>query len=158
MLLDRYCNFLHLYYDTYMINEVFEILEKREQKYCVVATAAQNAKPEAALVGYAVTKDQKILIATSMRSRKYRNIEQNNKVSLVIGENFSESNIQVDGVTRIIEDLEEVKISDEIFYGAHPEAKQFKDENTMFISITPVWVRLMQFTTTPPRIEEEVLL
>ena len=62
--------------------------------------------------------------------------------------------MQYEGVARLITEPVEIKKYDEEYFSARPELKQYRVNDTGFIEITPRWVRTVDFTQTPPRVEE----
>ena len=65
-----------------MIEKIKQII--RDEKYCVLATAMNN-KPHCSLMAYCVSQDcKKLYMVTQKDSDKYRNLETNDSVSLLI--------------------------------------------------------------------------
>src|SRR6478736_387842 len=75
-----------------------------KHKLAVLATSSEN-KPEAALVGFAITPDLEIIFDTVTTSRKYKNLLKNPAISFVIGWT-NEQTVQYEGVARIPSDKE----------------------------------------------------
>ncbi len=139
-----------------MKDAALAFLQKRNPKVCVLATASKDGQTEAAFVGFAIKEDLIFIVNTEQKSRKFKNIQQNPHVSLVIGWGFSENNVQIDGKARVIENQEE-QATESFFYEQNPDAKQFKTPTTMFIEIKPTWMRVIDISTHPPKILEENL-
>ena len=57
----------------------------KQHALAVIAALSDDQKPEAALVGFAISEDLEIVFDTVKTSRKYKNLLQNPKVALVIG-------------------------------------------------------------------------
>ena len=111
-----------------MITDQFIYDYIKRNKLAVVATVSSDSQSESALVGIAVTTDLKIIFDTSSKSRKYKNIVENQSVSLVIGwEN--ETTIQYEGKDRE------------------------KWNDISYICIEPKWIRYSDFNE-PMKIEE----
>jgi nitroimidazol reductase NimA-like FMN-containing flavoprotein (pyridoxamine 5'-phosphate oxidase superfamily) len=73
----------------------------RTQRHAVLATTS-NDRPHASLVAFALTPDrQGVLFATPRRTRKYRNMIGNNRVSMVIDnrENSSADYLEAEAFT-----------------------------------------------------------
>ena len=56
-----------------------------QHKLAVISTLSEDNKPEAALVGFAVSKDLEIVFDTVKTSRKYQNLLLGPNVAVVIG-------------------------------------------------------------------------
>ena len=76
------------------IAEVLRFLEG--EKFAVLATASEDGKPEAALMGFAVTPELEIIFDTVKSFRKYPNLKKNPRVAWVIGCS-SEISVQFEG-------------------------------------------------------------
>lgn len=129
-----------------MKKEVYKFLSNRIPKLGVLSTVGGNNKPESALLGYAVLENLTIIFTTSIKSRKWQNLLQNPYVALTIGQGFTESNVQYQGIATLITDGEKMKDVDKIFYSLRPDLLTFKSLDNGFIQITPAWIRFMDFT------------
>ena len=137
-----------------MKEKIRQILQGKQPKLCVLATADTSARPASAVVGYTVRDDCSILIATRPDTQKARNIRQNTKVSLVFGFSFSEPYIQLLGTAAEISGGQEKQAASEFFFSVNPEAVKFKTPDYLFFAITPTWARLIHVTQHPPLTEE----
>lgn len=72
----------------------------------VIATADTAANPYAAVVYYMPEPDLSLYIATKEETQKYKNLEQNPQVSFVIYDEKSQTSLQVQGRTVIVEDMQ----------------------------------------------------
>ncbi|CAN5183647.1 hypothetical protein BH11PAT1_BH11PAT1_3980 [soil metagenome] len=126
-------------------------------RLCVLATSTSGGKPECAVLAYAVKEDLSLVLSTHKSSRKCKNIEENNQVSLVFGWAYNEINIQCDGTAQILEKGEKFLHYENFFFSVNPHAEKFKGLDTVFISVKPTWVRITDFTQTPVKIEEEMI-
>lgn len=137
--------------------ETLSFLKNKNPKLCVIATATTEGKPEAAVMGYAIKDDLTVFLSTHTETRKYQNLAHNSKVSLVIGWDFTEDNVQIDGSARVIEKGDEHSQIEQFFFNQNPGAKAFKSENTVFIEIKPSWIRFMNRKVEPTQISEETI-
>lgn len=140
-----------------MNQKVLEFLKNRNPKLCVLSTASINGKPESAVVGYSIYDSLSIVLSTHKESRKVKNITNNNTIALVFGFSFTENYVQYEGIAKIIDSGEEYAKLDSFFYGQNPDALKFKAPDTVFIEIKPTWIRFMDMSQTPPKIEEVTL-
>lgn len=125
----------------------------RQNKYAVISSIANNLKPEAALIGIAVSEDLEIIFDTVNTSRKYANILSNPKVALVIGWNDART-LQYEG-----EAMELTEPSDdayrEIYYQAFPDGRErtVTWPGLVHFKIKPTWIRYNDFSE-PKTIKE----
>ncbi|MBS1519362.1 MAG: pyridoxamine 5'-phosphate oxidase family protein [Bacteroidetes bacterium] len=71
------------------------------QRLGVVSTITLDNKPEAALVGIAISKNLEVIFDTIKASRKCRNILRNANVALVIGWD-EEITVQYEGLAEVL--------------------------------------------------------
>ena len=71
------------------------------QRLAVLSSIAPGNRPQAALIGIAVTEDLEIIFDTVTRSRKYKNMLDHPAVSLVIGWD-NETTIQYEGNAELL--------------------------------------------------------
>ena len=129
-------------------------LQTSTHPLCVMSTVTVDNVSESSLLAYVVREDLSLRISTHTSTRKWKNLESNTAVSLVFGLAFGVVNVQYEGVARLITEPVEIKKYDEEYFSARPELKQYRVNDTGFIEITPRWVRTVDFTQTPPRVEE----
>jgi len=95
------------------VDEVFQFMNR--ESLAVLATAAVNGQPEAALMGFAVTPELEIIFDTVKSSRKYPNLKKNPRVAWVIG-CTTEVTVQYEGVA---EELEGEQLASRSFAVGH---------------------------------------
>ena len=76
-------------------------------KAATLATIATNMIPDAATVFYIVDKDLTIYFMTRIESRKFRNIQKQNVVSMVMTDEKTMETVQLTGKAERIEDIKE---------------------------------------------------
>lgn len=115
----------------------------QENKICVLATADKKGKTEAATVVYAFDNKLNIYIGTSKASRKYKNLLQNKKVSIVVGVDLNDSRtLQIDGNAKIL-DRKAARAASKLMLGRYPSlAEVFK--GTAFIAVKPTFVMMYE--------------
>lgn len=132
--------------------KILDFLKKHP--LCVLATVnPDDHQPEAAVIGFAEQADLSLIVGTSNESRKYKNIQSNNKVALVIGWD-SVGTVQYEGT------IEELPLEDsaqyiEIMAEKNPFSRQFGERpDQRYFRITPTWIRLVDHTKSPDGVEE----
>ncbi|MBN1906849.1 MAG: pyridoxamine 5'-phosphate oxidase family protein [Deltaproteobacteria bacterium] len=107
----------------------------KDEKYCVLATALNN-KPHCSLMAYTVDKECKNLyMVTSKDSDKYRNLQTNASVSLLIDTRASRKGesakaLTVKGRFSHIEDENTLSLVKEGLIERHPELAVFLNDNS----------------------------
>ena len=94
-----------------------EVKFLQSNEICRIATSNNNV-PYVVPVSY-IFENGKFYFATDYKTRKYANLEKNNKISLVVDttENNKERAVLIQGITRII----------------HPDGRKFEDLYKMFM-------------------------
>lgn len=122
-------------------------------RWAVEATVAPSGAPQAAVIGFAATRDLEIVFDTLKTSRKYQNMLKAPRMALVIGWDDAQT-LQVEGVADEPEGpaLARPKAR---YFEAFPdghEREAWKD--ITYIRVTPVWFRYSDFRVDPPKIVE----
>ena len=139
-----------------MEEKILAFLKNRTPKLCTMATISLDSKPQNAVVGYAVKDDLKILINTNFHTRKWTNLKSTPSVALVFGWAFDELNVQYEGTAELLDSTHpDLQIEENYFFSQNEEARKFKSPETRIIRISPIWIRLMDPTVYPPKIEEK---
>jgi general stress protein 26 len=125
----------------------------RAHKLAVVATVGPDGKPEAALVGYAVSDELELVFDTTVGSRKLRNIRANPEVAAVIGWN-AEQTLQYEGVAD--EPTGEARgICQLRYFDAYPDGRErAEDPEITYVRVRPSWLRYSDFAQDPHLIVE----
>lgn len=124
-----------------------KILEfSKTQMLCVISTVSPDGKPEAALVGIAETDNFEFIFGTSDTSRKYKNLQQNSHVAIVIGHDAKERRtVQIEGVATELEGAEADTYRD-ILLTKNPFAKKFAEKpDQKWFKVQPTWARYTNF-------------
>jgi nitroimidazol reductase NimA-like FMN-containing flavoprotein (pyridoxamine 5'-phosphate oxidase superfamily) len=110
----------------------------RSRKHCALATAAAN-KPYCSLMAYTAPADcSRIWMATFRNTRKFRNMKENPKVSLLIDARDAEQAqaLTLEGCFQEITGESEIKEARERLLADHPEMEDFLDQpDTAFVCI-----------------------
>jgi uncharacterized pyridoxamine 5'-phosphate oxidase family protein len=117
----------------------------KQHRLAIISTVSKDSKPEAALVGMAVSNDLEIVFDTVKTSRKYYNLLQNASVALVIGWD-NETTLQYEGVAAALTG-EEAAHYKEIYFEAYPDGRERAQTwpDIVHFKITPTWVRYSDF-------------
>jgi general stress protein 26 len=121
-----------------------------QQKLGVVSTANPENKPEAAVVGIAVSANLEIIFDTIKTSRKYLNILRQPEVALVIGWD-EEITVQFEGMAEVLSDDSTADRLREIYYQAYPDGRERAATwpGLVHIKVTPKWIRYSNFNEPP---------
>ena len=124
-----------------------------KHRYAVLSTVDPEGNPEAALVGFAVAPDLKLIFDTVGSSRKYRNLKYNSSIALVIGwEN--EQTVQYEGrvITQAGKEFNTMMdLYLKVFADGRERFEKWKDVE--YFVVVPDWIRYSDFND-PPVIEE----
>lgn len=122
----------------------------------VLATANKENNPEAAVLEYGITDDLEIIFDTFIDSRKYRNIQYNNNVSLVIGWD-EDVTVQYEGQAFELKGSDQGKYK-RTYFRQNPRAKKWeKKEGISYFKVTPKWIRYSDLTKSPWEVFEITL-
>ncbi len=131
-------------------DDVLEFL--RDKRLAVVATADASGAPEAALVGFAVTPDGRLIFDTSANTRKAANLAARPEVAVVVGwEN--EISVQIDGVAHRPSGAE-LAVTKEAYFAVWPDGRARETwPDIAYIVVTPHWLRYSDFAAGPRIVE-----
>jgi pyridoxine/pyridoxamine 5'-phosphate oxidase len=133
-------------------DELYDFIARH--KLAVLATAAADGAPQAALVGIAVTPELELVFDTLRSTRKARNLSENPAAAFVIG-CTDEITCQYEGIAHELsgDELAKYKL---IYFAAFPDgpAREAGAGITYYV-VRPRWVRFSDYTQSPPRIEEQ---
>jgi len=131
--------------------EVYQFM--RSERLGVLATVSEERRPEAALMGYAVTPQLEIIFDTVKASRKYPNLKKNPQVAWVIG-CATEVTLQYEGVAEEL-DGEELAKFKKTYFAAFPEGPARESwPGIAYFVVRPKWVRYCDYDPVKRRIEE----
>lgn len=129
----------------------------KEYGLCVLSTASKEGKSESAVMAVTFKTDEdslKLLFNTEPNTRKFANLKENNKVSIVVGGCKDDPSVQIEGNAQILGE-DEGKNAKEYILGIHPDWKDYFSSPTgKFIEVTATWARFSDFSKNPPEIIE----
>ncbi|HKN24860.1 MAG TPA: pyridoxamine 5'-phosphate oxidase family protein [Candidatus Acidoferrum sp.] len=134
------------------LDEVLRFM--KSERLAVLATVGDDRRPEAALMGFAVTPELEIIFDTVKTSRKYPNLKKNPRVAWVIGCS-TEITVQYEGVAEELEGEELVKYK-KTYFATFPDgpARENWPGITYFV-VRPKWLRYCDYDPSKRRIEEK---
>jgi len=125
----------------------------KKHKLAVLSTVSSENKSQSAVLEFGETDDFEIIFDTFSTARKYKNLKQNNNVSLVIGwdENIT---VQYEGTAEELKGEEAEKYK-EIYWKKNPEARRWAErEGIVYFKVKPVWIRYSDLNRHPWEIHE----
>jgi general stress protein 26 len=133
------------------VGEVFRFMDS--ERLGVLSTARKSGRPEAALMGFAVTPELEIVFDTVRSSRKYPILKENPWVAWVVG-CATEITVQYEGEAFELEGEELAKYK-KIYFAKFTDgpARESWPGITYFV-VRPKWVRYCDYNPGTRRIEE----
>lgn len=130
---------------------VLDFIKKHE--LCVLSTVTPEGLPEAGAIEFAETEDLELIFDTFKTYRKYKNLQNNPNVAVVIGwdENIT---VQYEGKATELtgEDLRKYQ---SLYFKKNPDAQKWlKFPEITYFKITPTWLRYRDGNTDPMTIFE----
>lgn len=125
----------------------------RRHKLAVEASVSADEKPQAAVVGFAVSDALELVFDTLESTRKCRNLKANPSVALVVGWD-DEITAQIEGVADFPagDELERIR---ECYFLAYPDGRdRLSWPGITHVRVRPTWLRYSDFTKDPPLIVE----
>jgi general stress protein 26 len=119
----------------------------------VLGTISPEGKPQAALVGIAVTPELEIIFDTVKASRKYRNLSANRKASFVIG-CTSEVTVQFEGMAEELSGEALARYQPIYFAKFKDGADRLSWPGICYFVVRPTWIRFCDYNQRPPAIVE----
>ena len=112
-------------------------------QYFAVLNSLGEGLPYSNLVSFAITDDLKSLVfVTDRNTRKYRNIKENNNISLLIDNRTNQPSdiskaIAITVIGKALEEAEQKNNLQSVFLTRHPQLQQFTDDyNNALILVT----------------------
>lgn len=125
----------------------------KKQKLAVLSTVTSDNTSQSAVLEFGETDGLEIIFDTFSSARKYKNIKQNNNVSLVIGwdENIT---VQYEGKAEELlgEEKENYKKK---YFEKNPDAQRWENKPGMtYFRVKPTWIRYSDLNVHPWKIIE----
>jgi uncharacterized pyridoxamine 5'-phosphate oxidase family protein len=119
----------------------------------VISTVNAEGKPQSAVIGIGYTPEFEIVFGTFNTTRKYKNIQTNPDVALVIGWDDGRT-VQYAGVAKELDPNEIQLVRDYLWTNNPGTKKYYTDERQRYFIIKPTWMRYTDMTTEPRHIIE----
>lgn len=130
---------------------IFDFLHRHS--IAVLSTVTEENKPESAVVQFGDTENLEIIFDTIKTFRKYKNLQQNNRVSFVIGWD-EDKTIQYEG-NAIELNGEELELYKQQFFEKLPDVQQYEvREGIAYFKVIPTWIRYTDLTIYPWKVSE----
>src|SRR5262249_23489437 len=134
------------------VREVYEFMNG--QMLGVLSTARKDGRPEAALMGFAVTPELEIVFDTVRSSRKYPILRENPHVAWVVG-CTTEVTVQYEGEARELEGGELGGYEENYIWKVPDGAGRESWPGIRYFVVRPKWVRYCDYNPGTRRIEEK---
>lgn len=128
----------------------------RSHRLAVEASVSTVTKPQAAIVGFAVSDQFEIVFDTLASTRKAENLRNNPRIALVIGGWVAgdERTVQYEGDADEPVGAERKRIA-EVYYSAYPDGRErAKWPGLTYFRVKPTWIRYSDYNRNPPEIVE----
>jgi general stress protein 26 len=130
----------------------------KSQPMATVSTIARNSNiPESALIAFAQTDKLEIIFESFVNARKWKNLQSNPHVSLVIGwDTQVHITVQYEGVAKPIPEAERSVYINMFLAKKTPCTEKFlNDPRVRLFKVRPTWMRYSDYTNTKPLILEK---
>jgi pyridoxine/pyridoxamine 5'-phosphate oxidase len=128
----------------------------RSEKYAVQTSVSPDGRPQAAVVGIAVSNRFEIVFDTIATSRKGTNLRANPAVAFVVGgtRDGDERTVQYEGIADEPSGAELDRLL-ELYYARFPDGPDRRAwPGLIYVRVTPTWIRYSDFGEQPPQIVE----
>lgn len=123
------------------------------QRLGVVSSTGPDGRPQAALVGIAVTPKLEIVFDTVDTSRKYANLTARPACAVVLGWS-TEQTVQLEGEAEALQGTE-LERYQRLYFDAWPDGRARLDwPGIAYFVVRPHWIRYSDYDLYPPLIEE----
>lgn len=125
-----------------------QLLENED--LCTLATASDDAVPEAATVRFVHDDDINIYVNSGSTYRKYENMKENSNVAIVV--NGDRKNLQIEGVAEEVFG-DEAKFVIDKYKEKYGDSQYLTNDESVFFKIKTDWARLLVDGRYPPEYE-----
>lgn len=122
-------------------------------RYAVVSSIAGDGSPQSALVGIASTPSLELIFDTLDSTRKFANLCQRPRCSMVIGWT-GEQTLQLEGRAEAPQSPELARLQ-QAYFEQWPECRaHLAWPGIAYLVVRPTWLRYSDFDQSPPLIQE----
>jgi general stress protein 26 len=128
----------------------------RSERYAVQTSVSVRGRPQAAVVGIAVSDAFELVFDTLDSTRKAVNLRANPSVAFVIGgtREGDERTVQYEGTADVPEGAERERIQ-HIYFARFPDGRdRLSWPGLIHVRVRPVWIRYSNYGVQPPEIVE----
>lgn len=124
------------------------------QRLCTFATVADDGRPQAATVAFSEHQGLRLVIGTSVASRKATNIARDGRVAITVTDPDKRYTVQYEGIGQGITQAELVPY-EAAHFAKQPGSLPFKDlPDQFYILVKPLFVRFSDCNPYPWRLTE----
>ena len=128
----------------------------RSHRLAVQASVSAVGRPQAAIVGFAVSDRFEIVFDTLQTTRKVLNLRHNSQIALVIGGwiDGDERTVQYEGEADEPSGPELDRLK-QVYFAAYPDGPNRQHwPGLIYIRVRPRWIRFSNYNCNPPLIVE----
>ena len=133
------------------LEQILDFLHSHDD--CVLSTIGADGAPQSATVGFSENTRGELMFGTFDTSRKFRNLQRDQRVSVVVGFEGS-TTVQYEGIARQLTGAE-LQERQKAHFAKIPSVEQYKDNpGQVYFTITPTWARYTNYHAHPWKIHE----
>lgn len=128
----------------------------RSERYAVQTSVSPRGRPQAAVVGIAVSDAFELVFDTLDSTRKAVNLRANPRVAFVIGgtRDGDERTVQYEGTADVPEGAERDRLQ-RIYFERFPDGRdRLAWPGLIYVRVKPAWIRYSNYNVQPPEIVE----
>lgn len=124
----------------------------KKERICVLSTASKEGKTESAIMSYTLKPNLSFIFSTLSKTRKLKNILENNFASIIVGGFNNDPCIQIDG---LITNLEGESYDDakKFVLEYNPSLQEYITPDHKFFEFKPTWMRYVDYSLPQPETE-----
>lgn len=130
----------------------------KQQPIGTLATVDPNGDPHAAVIYYFIDQAFNITFATKSKTKKFDNLQHNNRAMLTVYESLSQTTVQITGTTSQIDDINEsetvfrkmLEVSMQTSVSGMPPISKLYAGKYVALRLKPVQIRMAIFARPDP--------